>query len=118
MVLCSDSKMKNLLGFIQPEIPEEDAEAILESIKFESSDYLTLCEQLRFIYDVVLQVPDPEIVADLESKIVVAFWMAKKMNSRLAHYQRSTGDPTGSKGNNLLRLGNFRKRGKQRKARL
>ena len=109
--------MENLIGYKVPELTKEEREILNHSLTKDSSNYLTLCEQLRFIYDTVWLIENDEIRNDLTSKLEVAFNMAKKMNSKMMHYQRKYNDATGSKGNNLLPLEFTEERGRIRKER-
>lgn len=109
--------MENLIGYRIPELSEEERKALNESLRKDSSRYLTLCEQLRFIYDTVHIIENEEIKEDLTQKLEVALNMAKKMNSKLTQYQTKYNDPTGSKGNNLLTLDFSKERGDIRKNR-
>lgn len=109
--------MENLIGYRIPELSEEERKVLNESLRKDSSNYLTLCEQLRFIYDTVYIIENEEIKEELTRKLEVAFNMAKKMNSKLSQYQRKYNDPTGSKGNNLLPLDFTEERGEIRKNR-
>lgn len=110
-------KMKNFPGYIVAEKDSESRKIILDSIRNESSGYLTICEQIRFIYDTVYQLPDGEIKEDLTEKLIDAFNMGKKMNSRLQRYKRETNSQTGSAGSNLMRLDHVEERQKLRRER-
>lgn len=94
----------NLPGFAQPPMSEEEREIILHAISKDASSRLTICEQIRFIYDTVLKIEDEAIKQDLTDKLIIAFNMGKKMNSRLAHYKRAYTDQGGRTGRNLLWL--------------
>lgn len=90
----------NLPGYTQPVLTEEDFMAAYESLTTDAAHRLTLCEQLRFIYDVVDKLEDQNVKQDLTDKLVIALNMAKKMNSRLAHYKRNY-PKEGNGGKNL-----------------
>lgn len=107
----------NLPGYIQPELSKDERKALFESLTTDASAHLTICEQLRFIYDTVYYFPEGEIKDDLTEKLLRALLMGKKMNSRLQRYKRETGDKTGSAGSNLARLSNTAERKKLRKGR-
>ena len=93
----------NLPGFATPPETPENKEALKTALTTGASEYLTICEQLRFIYDDVHNLPYEE-KQNLTEKLITAINMAKKMNARLAHYKRVIGDNTGSAGANLLKL--------------
>ena len=80
---------------------QEEYAVNLESLTRGAGEYLTICEQLRMIYD---DVYGTDLEETLTPKLVEAFNMGKKMNSRLAHYKRLHGDKSGSAGSNLVRL--------------
>lgn len=96
--------MKQSPGYTVAEKDPITRRVVLESIAYEASNYLTICEQIRFAYDTVLQIEDEVIKQDLTEKLIDAFLMGKKMNSRLEKYKRETGSVTGSAGSNLLRI--------------
>jgi hypothetical protein len=102
--------LQQLPGYIVAEKDKEIREAIFHSLTTQASNYLTICEQLRFIYDTVCQIPDKDIRNDLIEKLIDAFNMGKKMNARLARYKREYNDKTGSAGSNLLPLDYTEKR--------
>ena len=102
-----------MIGFAQPEI--EDYEGHLGSLTREAGAYLTICEQLRFIYDHLHE--KDALDEDLVKMLVLAVYMGKRMNSRLAHYKRLHGDRSGSKGSNLLKLEHTDERLAARRAR-
>lgn len=110
--------MNRLPGYARPEIDIEKRKVLHEALTTGSSNYLTICEQLRFIYDTVDQLPDSEMKEDIVSKLEVAFDMGKKMNSRLAYYRKTyNSDRTGSKGSGLLLLDHTEERVRLRAAR-
>ena len=109
--------MTQLPGFTVPDMEPEDRRAALESLTKDASSRLTICEQLRFVYDTVYLLPDGEIRQDLTNKLVVAFGMGKKMNSRLAHYKRKYEDESGRTGKSLLHLGHTEERKRMREVR-
>ena len=94
----------NLPGYAQPERDLETRQALWGSLTSEASRFLTICEQLRFIYDDVYQLPESKLKDDISEKLIEALNMGKKMNSRLHHYKRLHDDRTGSGGSHLLRL--------------
>lgn len=109
--------MINLPGYVMAEQDLEVRQAILGGLTSEASRQLTICEQLRFIYDTVHQLPDGEIKGDLTEKLIDAYNMAKKMNSRLAHYKRMYIDKTGHRGKSLIKLQHTKAREKIRRER-
>lgn len=107
-------------GYVPAEDDEQQRLNIRESLTTGASDYLTICEQLRFAYDAVhdLELPedDEETLIEL---LVDAFNMGKKMNSRLAYYKKKyNNDFTGSRGAHLKRLKLTEKRRKMREERV
>lgn len=91
-------------GFVRAEKDLEVRKAVRKSLTKEAGRYLTICEQLRFTYDLVHELPDPALKEELTERLIDAFNMGKKMNSRLAHYKRLHKDDTGSGGSNLIKL--------------
>ena len=82
-----------------------------------ASKRLTICEQLRFIYDTVYQMEDGELKDDLTEKLIDALAMGKKMNSRLRILTRRYVDPNGHHGQSLLVLNHNRTRKNMRRDR-
>lgn len=109
--------MNRLPGYDQPRINREDHDVLYASLATEASKSLTICEQLRFIYDTVHQLPGGEVKNDLTEKLIVAFDMGKKMNARLAHYKREYVDKTGHRGKSLLQLSHRAERERERRMR-
>lgn len=109
--------MDNLQGYRVPELSAQERAVLNEALTKQASNFLTLCEQLRFIYDVVWKIEDEDIKKDLTEKLEVAFNMAKKMNAKMTSYQRQYNDATGSRGNNLLPLDFTAERGRAREER-
>jgi len=68
--------------------------------------YLGICEQLRFIYDDIYQLPDGKIKERITEKLIDALIMGKHMSDRLVYYQKKYTDETGHKGKNLIILTN------------
>jgi hypothetical protein len=91
---------------------------ILENLAKETHGNLTICEQIRFVFDTVFLMPDGEIKKDLTEKLIDVFGTAKKMNSRLAHYKRKYKDTTGNAGRNIIYLKHRRARQRMRKERI
>lgn len=89
---------------IRAETDPETRKIVRESLTTDAGEFLTICEQLRFIYDLVHGIEDETLREEITERLVDAFQMGKKMNSRLARYKRETGDPTGSRGSNLIKL--------------
>ena len=81
-----------------------------QSLIFEVSKRLTICEELRFIYDTVNQIEDKEIKEVITEQLIDAMIMAKKMDSRLGEYRKAEERKPGHRGRNLLRLKCFEKR--------
>ena len=94
----------------------KDREAILHSLTRDASNRLTICEQLRLIYDVVYTL-DEEKKEQITEMLIEAFNMGKKMNSRLAHYKREYLNESGHTGDNLIRLTDTTQRKRMRRNR-
>lgn len=95
----------NLPGYVMQEGNEQTRYILGEALKSGASIYLTICEQLRFIYDAVLFIEDQQLKNNITEKLIDAFGMAKKMNSRLAYYKKKyNNDRSGSRGSNLIKL--------------
>lgn len=109
--------MKNLPGYVRAENDTAIRNAIRESLSKEGSSYLTICEQMRFMYDTIIQIKDEDIKNDLLEKLIDAFNMGKKMNARLAKYKADTNDKTGSAGSHLIKLNHTELRKKLRRER-
>lgn len=71
---------------------------------------LTLCEQLRFVYDDVAQVTDKELRDSMTEKLTDAIIMAKKMNNRLIEYKKTQGKNSGTAGAHLIHLTDTKRR--------
>lgn len=110
--------MIRLPGFVIAEKDLETRRIAKEAFSHGASNYLTICEQIRFIYDTVYQLPDGEMKDDITEKLIDAFHMGKKMNSRLARYKKETGSVTGSAGSNLIRLKDTEERARIRGLRI
>jgi hypothetical protein len=62
---------------------------------------LTICEQLRRVYDSVYELPDGKLKEQITEKLLDAFITAKKIADRLLYYYETYHDKTGSEGDNL-----------------
>lgn len=76
----------------------------LNTLKSQAHYLLTLCEQLRFVYDDVAQLPDGELKESMTEKLIDAIIMAKKMNNRLVDYKKTVGKYSGAHGAHLIHL--------------
>lgn len=92
-------------GYIQAETDPIEREIAKQSLVFLVSQKLTICEQLRFIYDSVEQLPDSEIKKMIVEQLIDAIMMAKKMDARLGRYRKAEVKKTGHGGRNLRVLG-------------
>ncbi len=110
--------MINLPGYTISETNEVTRKAILHTMAKDAHDYLTICEQLRYIYDTVYDLTDEDVKSDLTEKLIDAFAMAKKMNKRLVQYKRQYQDSTGHSGSNLVYLRHPEERTKIRSKRI
>ena len=98
-------------GFTLSEKDEVAREITKQSLVFEVSKRLTICEELRFIFDAVNQIKDNEVIKwTITEQLIDAMIMAKKMDSRLGEYRKAEQRKPGHRGRNLLRLGNFEER--------
>lgn len=106
-----------MIGFVRAETDPETRKVVRESLTTDAGEFLTICEQLRFVYDLVHEIKDEQLKEEITERLVDAFLMGKKMNSRLARYKRETGDPTGSRGSNLIKLKHTDERKQLRRSR-
>jgi ABC-type Na+ transport system ATPase subunit NatA len=97
-------------GFAILEKDPIDKEIVFQSLSFEVSKRLTLCEELRFIFDAVNQIQDLEIKQTITEQLIDAMIMAKKMDSRLGEYRKAEQRKPGHRGRNLLKLEGFKER--------
>jgi hypothetical protein len=89
----------------------------LNTLKSQAHYLLTLCEQLRFVYDDVAQLPDGELKDSMTEKLVDALIMAKRMNGRLVDYKKTVGKYSGAHGAHLIHLTDTKKRKRLRNER-
>lgn len=94
--------MNKLPGFERAILKDRDI--IRQSLVSDASRHLTICEQIRFAYDLVYLLPDNEIRLELTEQLIDIFGTAKKINARLAHYKRHFGGDTGNGGKNIKNL--------------
>ena len=73
-----------------------------------------ICETLRLAYDEIHDWPENERITEL---LIDAMVMAKKMQNRLAYYQKTYKDNTGNKAIHVIGLTGVRNRSKMRKVR-
>jgi hypothetical protein len=74
-----------------------------------------ICETLRLICDEIYNIENNERIIEL---LIDAMVMAKKMQNRLAYYQKTYNDNTGNKAINVIGLTGVINRAKMRKARV
>ena len=84
------------------------------SLMKKTNAILGICEQLRFIYDDVYQLPENEIKSRMTEKLIDALIMAKKMMDRIRYFSNTYKDKTGHNGKNLIQLQNNHWRVRQR----
>ena len=77
-----------------------------------------ICETLRLTYDEIHELPDSESKDRATELLIDAMVMAKKMQGRLAYYQKRYKDNTGNKAIHVVGLVGVRNRSKMRKARV
>lgn len=85
-----------------------------KSLIYRANNKKHICETLRLICDEVYDMPNNERIMEL---LVDAMVMAKKMQNRLAYYQKTYTDNTGNKAINIIGLEGVRARSKMRKSR-
>ena len=76
-------------------------EEIKESLIHESNRELGICEQIRWLYDLVYPMPEGEWKERMTEMLIDTLMMAKKMSDRLAYYAETYHDESGNKGKNL-----------------
>lgn len=104
--------------FIIVEKDPEIRRRFLYSLVKKVNTNLGICEQIRFVYDDVYQLPDSDIKKRITERLVDALIMAKKMNDRLVWYRKKYNkDYTGHGGANLIPLQNNHWRMRMRMAR-
>lgn len=93
-------------------------ESARESLIRGTNNKKHICETLRLIYDEVERLGlNPFTLADITELLVDAMVMAKKMQNRLAYYQKTYKDNTGNKGSDIVGLTGVRDRAKTRQKR-
>lgn len=102
--------MKILPGYTTATIDTNTRKSIRKEIITGANQYLGICEQLRFIYDSVEQLPDSDIKEMIIEQLVDAYDMGKKMSARLVYYSKHFKDDTGHKGKNIIWLNRSRAR--------
>lgn len=107
-----------LPGFEKRVNDPEERNILIESITKDASRKLTICEQIRFAYDLVYQLPDSEIKTAIIEQLIDIFSSGKKMNARLAHYKRHFLPKDGREGKSLKSLFDTSKRKMIRKKRI
>lgn len=111
-------KVKISPGYVRAVTDPEIRRIILVNMAYEASNKLRICEQLRFMYDTVDQLPDGELKTLLVDQLIDAFSMGKKMNSRLTYYKKKYKDTTGHSGKNIILLYDTRRRKRMRSTRV
>ena len=101
-------------GYVKSITNQEERDMLLGSVTSQAGKRLTICEQIRFIYDSVAQMEDGELKDDITEKLIDAIAMGKKMNSRLRILTRKYVDPNGHHGQSLIKLNNNLLRKKMR----
>lgn len=96
--------MKQMPGYVIAEQGLNKRLELKDLISAHASRHLTICEQLRFVYDDVVQLPEGEIKDSLTEKLIDAINMAKKMNDRLVVYKKKEAKDSGSGGAHLIDL--------------
>lgn len=109
--------MKHIPGYLRAIKDEETRKVIKYTLMHEASIRLVICEQIRFAYDMVEELPDSHTKKALIDQLIDIFGTAKKMNSRLAWYRRHYGGETGNSGKSIPMLFATRRRKRMRGAR-
>lgn len=102
-----------VVAFPDPVLREKN----LHTLKTQAHYLHTICEQIRFIYDDVAQLPDGEIKDSLTEKLIDTMIMGKKINARLVEYKKEVGKYSGASGAHLNRLTDTKARKSLRNAR-
>jgi len=89
-----------------------------KSLTKDADRFLVLCEQIRFVYDIVYEMPEGETKDLLTERLIDAFGLAKKMGDRLDYYRSKYKDQTGNHGKNIVYLEHNKSRMYRRKKRL
>ena len=95
-----------------------DRNSAENSLKYLCCKYLSICEEMRRIYDIIHDMPENDTKANITDLLITAFVMAKKMNSRLEYYRDKYNDNTGSAAGNLKPLEDYEERRAKRRARI
>ena len=81
----------NMPGYVMAETDEAKREHLRHTLTTQSSRHLTICEQLRFVYDDVAEIQDEALRISMTEKLIDAIGMAKKINDRLVFYKKKEG---------------------------
>ena len=87
---------------------------IRDSLMYHTNNKKHICETLRIIYDYVYELPEGQPKKGMTEGLVDAMEMAKKMQDRLAYYQKRYVDNTGNKAANIVKLTGVRERSRIR----
>ena len=99
-----------LPGYERAILDELERDIIKQSMVTDASRKLTICEQIRFAYDLVYQLPDSEIKQAIIEQLIDIFGSGKKMNARLAHYKRHFLPKDSRSGTSIISLFDTSKR--------
>ena len=80
-------------------------------------NYLYVCEQLRFIFDVIEEIPDEILRFKILELLIDAFIMGKKLQDRLRYFKKKYNDTTGKQGSSIRHLLLTKKRRRLRRLR-
>lgn len=109
--------MKNIPGFVVAYTDKKVRDWAKVGLTTQAHNYLNICEQLRFIYDTVEELPDEDVKVKIIELLIDAFIMGKKMQKRLLYYKKKYADTTGHHGSNIIHLTSTKKRKRLRKLR-
>ena len=94
-----------------------DRDSARESLIRGANNKKHICETLRMIYDEMYWHFDGQVDERITELLIDAMIMAKKMQNRLAYYQKTYKDNTGNKAQDIVGLTGVRARAEIRKAR-
>jgi hypothetical protein len=106
------------LGYQRHVKDEKTREILRESLTKGASRTLGICEVMRFMYDVLYDMPPSPERDLLMDMLIDTLSMGKRIVSRLSHYKRKYQDYTGSMGKNLLKVGCLAERQRMREQRV
>jgi hypothetical protein len=110
--------MNTTKGYIRIEDDERKRKKFRFSLMYKTNFRLGICEQLRFICDSVLELPDSPLREKILEQLIDALIMGKKIVDRLSWYAKTYPNDKGHKGKNIVSLSNNKKRFLMRRLRV